>query len=191
MKSICVFCGSRTGEMPEYTEAAQILGKLMADQEIQLIFGAGKVGLMGVVADAVLGAGGQAIGVIPQFLVDKEVAHRGLNELIIVESMHHRKQIMAERSDAFIILPGGIGTYEEFFEVLTWRHLNLHQKPIGLLNTEGYYTPLKQFLTHTLTQGFLGEDIFELLHFDPQPHTLLESLKKKYTGMNDLKSEQI
>lgn len=192
MKSICVFCGSRTGEMPEYKEATQILGKLMATQNIQLVFGAGNVGLMGVIADAVLEAGGSAVGVIPQFLVDREVAHTGLNELIIVESMHQRKRIMAERADAFIILPGGIGTYEEFFEVLTWRHLNLHHKPIGLLNTEGYYTPLKQFLTHTITQGFLAEDIFDVLHFDPQPHTLLEALHKKHTQPSQgLRSDQI
>ncbi len=192
MKSICVFCGSRTGEMPEYKEAAQTFGKLMAAQDIQLIFGAGKVGLMGVIADAILEAGGSAVGVIPQFLVDREVAHTGLQELIVVESMHQRKKIMAERADAFVILPGGIGTYEEFFEVLTWRHLTLHHKPIGLLNTEGYYTPLKQFLTHTITKGFLAEDIFDILHFDPQPHTLLDALHKRYSHSNQgLKSSQI
>jgi uncharacterized protein (TIGR00730 family) len=155
VKSICVFCGSSVGARPEYAAAAADFGRLLAERGIRVVYGAGNVGLMGVLADAALAAGGEVIGVIPQMLVDRELAHRGITELRIVTSMHERKALMAELSDAFVALPGGLGTYEELCEVLTWRQLEIHRKPVGGLNVCGYFDPLIRMLDHAVSEGFL------------------------------------
>lgn len=147
MKSICVYCGSNFGERVSYLKAAQSLGAEMAEREITLVYGGGNVGLMGAVADSVLAAGGKVIGVIPQALVDKEVAHVGLSDLRVVSSMHERKSLMADLADGFIALPGGLGTLEEFCEVATWTQLGFHKKACGLLNIDGFYNGLLSFLT--------------------------------------------
>ena len=152
---ICVFCGSSGGARPEYAAAAGELGAYLAHHNITLVYGGGRTGLMGVVADAVLQAGGRVIGVMPRPLVDKEVAHLGLTELRVVASMHERKAKMAELSDAFIALPGGFGTFEEFFEVLTWSQLGLHAKPCGLLDVGGYYAPLVALADQAVACGFV------------------------------------
>ena len=149
IKRICVFTGSRHGSNPQYAEAAQQLGRELVRRNYSLVYGGGNVGLMKVIAEAVLDLGGHVTGVIPDSLVNKEVAHRGLSELRIVQSMHERKAMMAELSDGFIAMPGGIGTMEEFFEVLSWAQLGIHRKPCGLLNTGGYYDRLIAFLDHS------------------------------------------
>ena len=171
--SICVYCGSRHGARPAYTAAARALGAAIGSRGWQLVYGGGKVGLMGEVADATLAAGGRVVGVMPESLQRLEVGHLGLHELHVVPTMHLRKQMMAERADAFIALPGGIGTLEELYEVWTWRQLSYHDKPIGLLNTEGYYDDLLSFMRSTVSEGFLaaaqhdnlivGQDAEELL----------------------------
>ena len=152
---VCVFCGSRPGVRPAYTEAAQRLGETLAARGIGLVTGGGKVGLMGVIADAVLQAGGEARGVIPRTLVEREVGHEGLTELHVVDTMHQRKAGMAALADAFIAMPGGIGTMEELFEVWTWSVLGIHAKPVGLLNVEGYYDNLLGFVDGSVREGFL------------------------------------
>ncbi|MDF5712865.1 MAG: TIGR00730 family Rossman fold protein [Rhizonema sp. NSF051] len=155
MKSIGVFCGSSTGLRPVYREAAQTLGETLASRDKRLVYGGGNVGLMGIVADAALTAGGEVIGVIPEFLIANEIAHRGLSMLHVVGSMHERKTKMAELSDGFIALPGGYGTLDEFCEILTWAQLGLHQKPCGLLNVKGYFDPLLKLFDNAVTEGFL------------------------------------
>ena len=155
MKRIAVYCGSNKGVRPEYAAAAQALGTLLAREKIELVYGGGMVGLMGIVADAVLKHGGHVIGVIPEKLVIKEVIHEGLPDLRIVKTMHERKALMAELSDGFIALPGGYGTFEEFFEVLAWGQLGWHAKPFGLLNVDGFYHGLLEFLAHTHAEGVL------------------------------------
>ncbi len=152
---ICVFCGSSPGGHAFYRESAASFGQLLAARGIELVYGGAQVGLMGVLANAVLGAGGRAIGVIPQAMVDREIAHQGLTELKVVSSMHERKATMAELSDAFVALPGGIGTFEELFEVWTWGQLGLHAKPCGVLNVRGFYDRLGAFLDHVVSEGFL------------------------------------
>ncbi|GAB4397978.1 MAG: TIGR00730 family Rossman fold protein [Microscillaceae bacterium] len=179
LKSVCVFCGSREGDLPQYAEAATALGKEMGQRGLRLVYGGAKVGLMGRVADAVLANGGTALGIIPDFLVRKEVAHTQLTEIRVVSSMHERKSQMAAAADAFIIMPGGIGTLEEFFEILTWRYLQLHHKPIGLLNIENYYEPVRNLLLHTHHQGFMPLATLDLLNFEERPTTLLALLEKK------------
>ena len=155
--SICVYCGSRHGAKASYTSAAQVLGQAIGAQGWQLIYGGGKVGLMGEVADATLAAGGRVIGVIPESLQKREVGHSGLTELHVVRTMHQRKQMMAERADIFIAMPGGIGTLEELYEVWTWRQLGYHDQPIGLLNVDGYFDALLTFMDHSVAEGFLSE----------------------------------
>jgi uncharacterized protein (TIGR00730 family) len=172
LKRVCVFCGSSYGARPAYREAAADLGRLLAGSRIGIVYGGGNVGLMGALADAALGAGGEVIGVIPHHLVSKELAHQGV-ELRIVHSMHERKALMADLSDAFIALPGGYGTLEEFCEVLTWSQLGLHAKPCGLLNVDGYYDGLLGLVDHAVAEGFVrpesrdlvlvGDDAAELL----------------------------
>lgn len=152
---ICVFCGSSPGGHGFYREQAAVFGQLLAERGIELVYGGAQVGLMGVLANAVLGAGGRVIGVIPQPMVDREIAHTGLTELKVVGSMHERKATMAELSDAFVALPGGIGTFEELFEVWTWGQLGLHSKPCGVLNVRGFYDRLDAFLNHVVNEGFL------------------------------------
>jgi uncharacterized protein (TIGR00730 family) len=155
MRRLCVFSGSSPGGHPDYALAAQELGRALAGQGIGLVYGGAEVGLMGTIADAALEAGGEVVGVIPQALVDREIAHPGLTDLRVVGSMHARKALMAELSDAFVALPGGIGTLEELIEVFTWAQLRLHSKPLGVINTNGYYDALAAFLDHALDQGFL------------------------------------
>lgn len=184
MKSICVFCGSSKGFDSLHSDVARVLGVMLAKRNIRLVYGAGNIGLMGVIADAVLENGGQVLGVIPGFLKEKEVCHTGLTELIVTNTMHKRKEIMAENSDGFIILPGGYGTLDEFFEILTWRQLHLHNKPIGVLNVNGYYDHLLAHVKHMWREGFLreanlslitvSEDIPELLEKMAQPANLAE-----------------
>jgi len=155
--SVCVYCGSRPGADPAFAQAARAIGSLMGQRGGQLVYGGGRAGLMGLVADAALGAGAKVVGVIPQALVERELGHQGLTELHVVQTMHERKQLMAERSDAFLALPGGIGTLEELFEVWTWRQLGYHDKPVGLLNVAGYYDAFLSFLDHTVAEGFLRQ----------------------------------
>ena len=172
--SICVYCGSRHGERPAYTAAAQALGTEIGRRGWQLVYGGGKVGLMGEVADAVLAAGGRVVGVIPESLEKLEVGHRGLTELHVVPTMHVRKQMMAERADAFIALPGGIGTLEELYEVWTWRQLKYHDNPIGLLDTAGYWQPLLRFMDHTVAEGFLSPAMRDAVMVGEEPLELLD-----------------
>ena len=153
--SICVYCGSRPGTQPAYAEAARAVGRWIGERGGQLVYGGGRSGLMGTVADAALAAGARVVGVIPQSLVDREHAHRGCTELHVVQTMHERKRLMAERADAFLALPGGIGTMEEFFEIWTWRQLGYHDKPVGLLNQDGYYDALLQFMQDGVRGGFM------------------------------------
>lgn len=158
MASICVYLGSRQGENPEFMTAARHFGQCLAERGHSLVYGGASVGLMGVLADATMAAGGEVIGVMPNHLVDREVAHHGLTQLIRVADMHERKSQMASHADAFVMLPGGIGTFEEFFESWTWRYLGLHDKPIGVLDTASFYRPLLDFLDSTVAQGFLNAD---------------------------------
>ena len=162
--SICVYCGSRPGANPEFAKAATLTGQWIGSRGGQLVYGGGRSGLMGIVADATQQAGGRVVGIIPQALVDKEHANNACDELHVVSNMHERKAMMAERSDAFVALPGGIGTFEELFEVWTWRQLGYHNKPLGLLNVAGYYDGLLGFLETSMASGFMGEWQMGLLH---------------------------
>jgi uncharacterized protein (TIGR00730 family) len=174
--SICVYCGSRPGHDATFTTIARQVGHWIGTHGGQLVYGGGRNGLMGSVADATLAAGGQVIGVIPKALVDKEQAHHGCTELRIVDTMHERKRIMAELADAFVALPGGIGTFEEFFEVWTWRQLGYHNKPIGLLNMNGYYDSLLAFLQSSISAGFMLDSLMPLIKVQTQAAPLLEGL---------------
>lgn len=174
--SLCVYCGSRPGVEPAYAAAAQLVGRWIAQHKGQLVYGGGHNGLMGLMADACLEAGGRVIGVIPQALVDKEFAHTGCTQLHVVANMHERKRIMAEHADAFLALPGGIGTFEEFFEVWTWRQLGYHDKPVGLLNLNGYYDSLLVFLESSVKQGFMSRWQMQLIENGAEPEALLKSL---------------
>ena len=176
MKRLTVFCASSPGFSPVYVQAAQQVGRFLAEREITLVYGGGNVGLMGALADATLAAGGKAIGIIPQFLLDKEVGHRGLTELIVVGSMHERKQQMAELAEGFITLPGGFGTLEELVEILTWSQLALHRKPVGILNTQGYYQALRQLFVHMSHEGLLKKENQELAIFDDTVEGLYEKM---------------
>jgi uncharacterized protein (TIGR00730 family) len=177
MQSLCVFCGSSSGSDPGYVEAANRLGRLLAEERITLVYGGACVGLMGAVADATLAAGGKAVGVLPDFLRRKELAHPRLSELHIVSSMHERKARMAELSEAFIALPGGMGTLEEFCEIITWAQLGLHEKPCGLLNIQGYYDPLLQFVDRMADEGFLKEKHKGLVLSSDTPEGLLLEMR--------------
>ncbi|WP_421659240.1 TIGR00730 family Rossman fold protein [Leptothermofonsia sp. ETS-13] len=174
MKYLCVFCGSSPGAKPVYKLAAQQLGKALVERGLGLVYGGGNVGLMGAIADAVMAAGGEAIGVIPEFLVAKEIAHPGLSQLHVVDSMHARKAMMAELADGFIALPGGYGTYEEFCEVLTWAQLGVHQKPCGLLNVNGYYNALLALFDHAVEEEFVRPRHRGLILEDQDPYQLLD-----------------
>lgn len=174
--SICVYCGSRAGNDAAYTSAARAVGEWIGRHRGQLVYGGGNNGLMGVVADATLAAGGRVVGVIPQSLVIKEFAKHDCSELHIVDSMHQRKQMMAERADAFLALPGGIGTFEELFEVWTWRQLGYHDKPMGVLNVGGYYDALWTFLNTSVSAGFMGPWQMDLLQTGSDPAALLAQL---------------
>ncbi|CAG1771802.1 pyrimidine/purine-5'-nucleotide nucleosidase [uncultured bacterium] len=173
MNQICVFCGSNPGADPEYIQATRELGRVLAARHLTLIYGGARVGMMGELANSVLEAGGQVIGVIPQSLADK-VAHTGLSDLRIVNSMHERKALMAELADGFVVLPGGFGTLEEFFEVLTWSQLGLHHKPCGLLNVNQYYQRLAEFLDYAVTRQFIKAEHRDMLLIDDDPGKLLD-----------------
>jgi uncharacterized protein (TIGR00730 family) len=173
---ICVFCGSSPGRRPEYAEAAAAMGALLAARGLTLVYGGGRVGLMGAVADAVLAAGGRVVGVIPEAIATKEVAHRGVTELHVVPSMHARKALMAELADAFIALPGGFGTFEELFEIVTWAQLGIHAKPLGLLNVAGYFDGLKAMVDHAAGEGFIDADQRDLIAQAAEPEALLALL---------------
>jgi uncharacterized protein (TIGR00730 family) len=174
--SLCVYCGSKPGTNPLFTQAAVEVGQWIASHGGQLVYGGGSGGLMGTVADATLAAGGRVVGIIPKALVEKEWAHHGCTELHIVENMHDRKRMMAERADAFVALPGGIGTLEELFEVWTWRQLGYHDKPIGLLNSAGYYDGLLAFMHHAVASQFLGDSQMGLVHAGHAVDALLSDL---------------
>jgi uncharacterized protein (TIGR00730 family) len=176
MKNIGIYCGSATGTNPEYAEMARRLGRILADRKLGLVYGGGRVGLMGLVADAVLEAGGRVVGVIPEALATKEVAHDGLTELHVVADMHERKALMAHRADAFLTLPGGIGTFEEFFETLSWAALGLHHKPMGVLNVAGYFDPLLALLDHAVAERFLRRAFFDLIVVSEDPEEIVEVL---------------
>lgn len=174
MKKICVYCGSSDGARPEYRKAAVDFGRAMVKNNIDLVYGGASVGLMGKLADTVLDGGGKVTGVIPESLVNREISHPGLTELVVVNSMHERKSMMAELSDAFIALPGGIGTMDELFEILTWAHLGIHNKPCALLNVAGYYDHLNAFVNYGVNQGFIGKQTATKLIIQEDPKALLD-----------------
>jgi uncharacterized protein (TIGR00730 family) len=176
--NVCVFCGSSTGIKPVYAQAAKTVGTLLAKQNKTLIYGGGNVGLMGIVADAVMSAGGEVIGVIPDFLLKREVGHRGITRLEVVESMHQRKKRMADLADAFVALPGGWGTLEELSEVLTWRQLGLVKQPVAALNTDGFFDPLLQQLSKMVQEGFVRPEYLEVLQVETTPEKLLSSISR-------------
>ncbi|MFC5497361.1 TIGR00730 family Rossman fold protein [Caenimonas terrae] len=188
--SVCVYCGSRTGETPAFVEAARAVGHWIGSNQAQLVYGGGNNGLMGVVADATLESGGRVVGVIPKALVEREFAKLDCTELHVVDTMHDRKRMMAERADAFLALPGGIGTFEELFEVWTWRQLGYHDKPIGLLDAQGYFGPLLTFLRSSVAHGFMNEWQMGLLRVDSDPAALLAQLAQNSgnsSGLADLR----
>jgi uncharacterized protein (TIGR00730 family) len=174
MNRVCVYCGSSPGSQPDYAEAAKNLACTLVERNIEVVYGGASVGIMGVLADTILAAGGHVIGIIPQTLVDREIAHPGLSELRVVKSMHERKMLMAELSDGFIALPGGLGTLEEIFEVLTWIQLGLHRKPCGLLNIRNYYRSLIDFLDHAVAEGFIKDMYRAMLLVEEEPEQLLD-----------------
>ena len=176
LRSVCVFSGSSPGARPSYTETATALGREVATRGLRLVYGGASVGLMGAVADAALAAGGEVVGVIPQHLVDREVAHDGLTELRVTGSMHERKALMADLADGFVALPGGLGTLEELAEVLTWSQLGLQSKPCGLLDVEGFFDPLLAFLDHTVTERFVSTEHRALVLAADRPDALLDLL---------------
>jgi uncharacterized protein (TIGR00730 family) len=177
VRRLCVFCGSSPGARPAYGEAAEELGRLLVAEGIGLVYGGGKVGLMGRLADAVLAEGGEAIGVMPEALVAKEIGHPGLDDMRVVGSMHERKALMADLGDAFVALPGGLGTVEELFEVYTWAQLGLHRKPCALLDVEGYYEGIATFLDRAVSERFVREDHRDMLIVEREPRVLLERLR--------------
>jgi uncharacterized protein (TIGR00730 family) len=174
--SLCVYCGSRPGVDPQHAAAAQALGQWIGSRGGQLVYGGGRNGLMGITALATRNSGGRVVGVIPSSLVEREWANHDCDELLVVETMHERKRIMAERSDAFMALPGGIGTFEEFFEVWTWRQLGYHDKPVGLLNLGGYYDAMLTFLNGSVREGFMNDGQMGLIRVDTQAIALAEQL---------------
>jgi uncharacterized protein (TIGR00730 family) len=173
MRRICVFCGSNSAGQPEYLQAARELGRVLVENNTGLVYGGASVGAMGAIADAVLDLGGDVIGVMPQALIDKEIANTRLSDLRVVDSMHQRKALMAELSDAFIALPGGLGTFEEFFEVVTWAQLEMHHKPCGLLNVCSYYDGLIAFLDHAVRERLVRQEHRDIILVDESPEGLL------------------
>jgi len=176
MKRLCVFCGSATGKQPVHADSARRLAAGLVSRGLELVFGGGHIGLMGVLADEVLAGKGRVIGVIPQALVDRELAHRKLSELHVVDTMHQRKSMMADLSDAFVALPGGFGTADELFEILTWAQLGIHAKPIGLLNVGGFFDPLLDWVRHAAAEGFIRQQHVALLNVSSDAEELLDLL---------------
>jgi uncharacterized protein (TIGR00730 family) len=177
LSSICVFCGSNAGANPAYLEAAEVVGRDLAQRGVRVVYGGATVGMMGALADAVRGEGGDVVGVIPQAIFDREIGHTGLDDLRVVGSMHERKALMAELSDAFIALPGGVGTLEELFEVYTWAQLGIHAKPLGLIDVAGYFEPLVAFLDHAVQERFLRPETRTLLAVSESLDDLLAQLR--------------
>lgn len=177
IKSVCVYCGSQSGRTPAHAQAATALGRGLAERGLQLVYGGGRVGLMGIVADACLGAGGRVVGIIPDFLRRFEVGHGAVSELIVVDSMHERKQAMFDRSDAFAVLPGGFGTLDETFEMMTWRQLGLHQKPIVAIDVEGYWQPFRALIDHMIEERFARPETRGLLTMVPDVAALFDLLR--------------
>jgi hypothetical protein len=180
--SVCVYCGSRLGARPEYRALARQLGTAIGRRGWQMVYGGGRAGLMGEVAEATLASGGRVVGVIPHSLMKLEVGHGGLSELHVVDTMHQRKQMMAERSEAFVAMPGGIGTFEELFEVWTWRHLGYHDRPLALLDTAGYWAPMVAFLQHAVAEGFMDGDQMAMLQVDDDVDRMLDTLARHAGG---------
>ena len=176
MKTVCVYCGANPGADPAFLSAASMLGSLLALQRRGLVYGGGRVGLMGAIADAALGAGGRVVGIIPRDLMEREIGHSGLTELQVVDSMHQRKMLMADLADGFVALPGGIGTLEEFFEIWTWSQLGLVRKPLGVLNVAGFFDPLLVFLDQLVAQGFVSAESRAFLCVDDDAERLLERM---------------
>jgi uncharacterized protein (TIGR00730 family) len=179
MRALCIFCGSNPGNEPAHASVAREVGSLLALRGVRLVYGGGSNGLMGAVADAVLAGGGEVTGIIPRKLVERELAHARLTELVSVDTMHERKAQMAKLSDAFLVLPGGLGTMEELFEVWSWAQLGFHEKPIGVLDTHGYFRPLRELMEHATTSGFMRRRDLELVTFDDDPARLLSTLAEK------------
>src|SRR5580700_8136864 len=177
MNSICVFCGSSSGRNPSYQDAARATGQALARAGLRLIYGGGRVGLMGTLADTVLSAGGHVTGIIPRALWEREIAHQGLTELRVVEDMHERKKFMAEMADGFIALPGGAGTLEEIFEQWTWSQLGIHTKPCGLLNVDGYFDPLRKMIEQMTTEGFLRPEHASMLVFHTELVAIVDAFR--------------
>ena len=176
VKSICVYCGANAGVSPHYAEAARALGRALVERNLSLVYGGGNVGLMGIIADEVLRLGGEVTGVIPTALVEREVGHTGLTRQFIVKDMHERKAMMAQLADGFIAMPGGMGTLEELFEMLTWSQLGIHAKPIGLLNVDGFYDSLHGFIQHASEQGFIRPQHVALMQVESEPEALLRRM---------------
>ncbi|MDO9135305.1 MAG: TIGR00730 family Rossman fold protein [Hydrogenophaga sp.] len=174
--SLCVYCGSRPGANPAFADTARTVGQWIGEHGGQLVYGGGRNGLMGIVADATMAAGGRAVGIIPKALVEREWAHQGCTELHVVDNMHERKRMMADKADAFLALPGGIGTFEEFFEVWAWRQLGYHDKPVGLLNVAGYYDGLMAFMRTGMEQQFMSGTQMDLIRVDSDAASLLPEL---------------
>ncbi|MFO0679858.1 MAG: TIGR00730 family Rossman fold protein [Polyangiaceae bacterium] len=173
---VCVYCGSRDGARPSFLRSARAMGEALARRGLGLVYGGSRIGLMGAVADGALAAGGEVVGYLPEWLVDKEVAHGALTELHVVPSMHLRKAAMESRADAFVALPGGFGTYDELFEILTWGQVGLHAKPVGALDVDGYFGPLRALLRHTVDEGFAVPGNESLLLVEPTPDALLDAI---------------
>ena len=190
-RSHCVYCGSSVGAKPQIQDAARQLGRLMAESRIRLVYGGGRVGLMGVIADAVLDGGGEVIGIIPEFLDTREVGHRGVTELHIVDSMHARKSLMVELSDAFAVLPGGFGTLDETFEVLTWRQLRLHDKPIMLVDLDGYWNPFLGLVDHLIAQGFVHPSCRDLFTVVTSVEEVVTAVSQAPQPAVDTKGERL
>ncbi|MCL2309020.1 MAG: TIGR00730 family Rossman fold protein [Proteobacteria bacterium] len=177
MRSLCVFCGAAFGTRPVYIEAAEALGRYLAVHEIEVVWGGGQVGLMGALADAAIAGGGRAYGVIPRFMVRRELAHSAATTMVTVDSMHERKAAMVARADGFVALPGGFGTLDELFEVITWAQLHIHAKPIGLLNVEGFFDPLLTMMRHLVAEGFVLRAHVDMLHVASTPEALLAAMR--------------
>ena len=177
LRTVCVFCAANTGVVPGYVAAADAMGRYLATTGRRLVYGGGRTGLMGALADGALAAGGEVIGIMPKHLVDREVAHTGLTTLHVVSSMHERKALLAELSDGFLAMPGGLGTMEELFEIWTWGQLGLHRKPYGVLNVAGFYGPLLAFLDHAVREGFVRQEYRDLLAVDTEPAALVARME--------------
>jgi len=191
IRRLCVYCGSSGAVDEEYREAARELGARLAAARIGLVYGGGRVGLMGLLADAVLVAGGEVTGIIPSRLRDAELAHHGVTELVVVDSMHERKRLMAEKADAFAILPGGIGTLDEFFEIVSWRQLSLHDKPILLVDIGDYWAPLRALLDHIVVNGFARPQTWGFVHVVPSVSALMAALSKEPAVSRKTEIEQL